>query len=103
MTGSGHAEGDLHQRTAGMAGRAGREEAPSRGQRARAGVPASAGMGQGASAGEGAQAAPEGSQQEVRCWSPPSEDPGQTRSRVFAVTRPSKARPASAIGRGGDE
>lgn len=70
MTGSGHAEGDLHQRTAGMAGRAGREEAPSRGQRARAGVPASAGMGQGASAGEGAQAAPEGSRQEVRCWSP---------------------------------
>ena len=59
-----------------------------------------------ASAGEGAQAAPEGSRQEVRCWSPPSEDPGQTGNRealeVFVFTRLSKPRPASGIGRGGD-
>lgn len=60
----------------------------------------------GASAGEGAQAAPEGSRQEGRCWSP-LQNIRQTGSRealgVFTVTGQSKARPAGGIGGGRDE
>lgn len=113
MTGSGPAEEELQPegRARGWLGReGGRLPAEGSGGGQSPGRSAGAcvvpGRERRASAGEGAQAAPEGSRQEVRRWSPPSEDPGQTGSRealeVFVFTRLSKPRPASGIGGGGD-